>query len=52
LRKYSFRKFRKEVGTNEQVGLIFISNIEKEEEEERDILQQHQEGPSQQIEPT
>ncbi len=50
MRKYNFRKFRRKVGTSEQVGPIFISN--NVEEGEWDVLQQHQEGPSQQKEPT
>ncbi len=50
LKKYSFRKPRKKVGTNEQVGPILISD--SEEEQERNDFQQQEEGPSQQEEPT
>lgn len=50
LRKYNFRKFTREASTSEQVRPIFISNTK--EEGEQDVLQQHQEGPSQQKEHT
>jgi len=50
LRRYNFKKRRKEVGTNEQVGSISIFDFEKEKR--RNNLQQHQEAPSQQQEPT
>jgi hypothetical protein len=39
LRKYSFRKPKKEANAREQVGPIFVSN--SEEENMRDDLQQH-----------
>jgi hypothetical protein len=50
LRRYNFRKPKKEEGTSEQVGLIFIFDFE--EEKQKDDLQQHQEASSQQEEPT
>jgi len=50
LRRYNFRKHRKEVGTSEQVDSISIFDFEKEKQ--RNNLQQHQEAPSQQQEPT
>jgi hypothetical protein len=50
LRRYNFKKRKKEVGTNEQVGSISIFDFEKEKR--RNNLQQHQETPSQQQEPT
>jgi hypothetical protein len=40
LRKYSFRKPKKEANAREQVGPIFVSD--SEEENMRDDLQQHQ----------
>jgi hypothetical protein len=45
LRKYYFKKPKREASTNEQVGLILISN--SKEELERDDLQQQQERPLQ-----
>jgi hypothetical protein len=50
LKRYNFRKPKREAGTSEQVGSISISNFE--EEKQRDDLQQHQEASSQQKEPT
>jgi len=49
-RKYNFRKPIIETCASEQVGLIFIFGTK--EEQEQDNLQQYQEGPSQQKEPT
>jgi len=45
LRKYYFKKPRREASMNEQVGLILISN--SKEELERDDLHQQQERPLQ-----
>jgi hypothetical protein len=43
LRRYTFKKPRKEVGPSEQVNLISISNFE--EEKQKDDLQQDQKAP-------
>jgi hypothetical protein len=43
LRRYSFRKPRREVGPSEQVNLISISNFE--EEKQKNDLQQDQKVP-------
>jgi hypothetical protein len=45
VRKYNFKKPKKEIGTSEQVGPIFISDTK--EKRKWDDLQQHQERPSQ-----
>ncbi len=49
MRRYNFRKPKREVGSNEQVGPISISDFE--EEKQKDDLQQevplHQEKPTQ-----
>ncbi len=50
LKRYNFKKHRREASTSDQVGPISISNFE--EKKQRDNLQQHQEIPSQQEEPT
>jgi len=50
LRRYNFRKPKKEVNTSEQVRSTSIFDFE--EDKQRDNLQQHQEAPSQQDEPT
>ncbi len=50
LRRYNFRKPKKEANTSEQVGSISIFDFE--EDKQRDNLQQHQEATSQQDEPT
>jgi hypothetical protein len=50
LKRYSFRKPRREAGTSEQVNPTSISN--SEEEKQKGNLQQHQETPSQQEVPT
>jgi hypothetical protein len=50
LRRYSFRKPRRETCSSEQVGPISISNFE--EEKQKDDLQQEQEVPLHQEEPT
>ncbi len=50
MRRYNFRKPKKEVNTSEQVRSTSIFDFE--EDKQRDNLQQHQEAPSQQDEPT
>jgi hypothetical protein len=50
LKRYSFRKPKREASPSEQVGLIFISNFE--EELQKDDLQQEQQMPLHQEEPT
>jgi hypothetical protein len=50
LKRYNFRKPKKEANTSEQVGSISIFDFK--EKKQRDDLQQHQEAPSQQEDPT
>jgi hypothetical protein len=50
LMRYNFKKPIREASTSEQVGSISIFDFE--EEKQKDNLQQHQEAPSQQEEPT
>ncbi len=50
LRRYSFKKPKREVGSSEQVGPISI--FDYEEKKQKDDLQQEQEAPLHQEEPT
>ncbi len=50
LRRYSFRKLRKEVDPSEQVNPISISNLKKTKQ--KDDLQHEKEVPLHQEEPT
>jgi hypothetical protein len=50
LRRYNFRKPKIKVGTSEQVGSISI--FDSREEKQKEVLQQDQEVPSHQEEPT
>jgi len=50
LRRYSFKKPRRKVGSSEQVGPISI--FDYEEKKQKDDLQQEQEAPLHQEEPT
>ncbi len=50
LRRYNFRKPKKQIGPSEQVDPILISNLE--EDQQKDNLQQQQQSPLHQEEYT